>query len=293
MIRKKDKKKIYPLWLTAPAAFIYTVFFVIPVAVAFVLAFTDWNISRLYEPEFTGLKNFIVLIQDEVFLRSICNTLIFALGTTVLKVIIGLALALVLYKKLWGSRIFRTLFYMPCTLSTVVVGILFTSILSGDGLLNNLLNSLGIPCEINWLGQYSTAMLWIILVEVWMWAGFCMFIFISGLQAIPRDYYECAALEGASGWQIFRNVTVPLLMPSFTVVFTLNITGGLKVFDMVYILTNGGPGFDTQVLNTYTYRAYGIGLLGEANASAIILSIVVVTLTFIMNRYLKGREVEM
>lgn len=293
MIRKKDKKKIYPLWLTAPAACIYTVFFIIPVAVAFVLAFTDWNISRLYEPEFTGLKNFIVLIQDEVFLRSICNTLIFAAGTTLLKVAIGLILALVLYKKLWGSKIFRTLFYMPCTLSTVVVGILFTSILSGDGLLNNLLNSVGIPCEINWLGKYSTAMLWIILVEVWMWAGFCMFIFISGLQAIPKDYYECANLEGASKWQIFRNVTVPLLMPSFTVVFTLNITGGLKVFDMVYILTNGGPGFDTQVLNTYTYRAYGIGLLGEANASAIILSIVVVTLTFIMNRYLKGREVEM
>lgn len=292
-MKSKNQGKMYPLWLAAPAGVVYGVFFVIPVVAAFVLAFTDWNISRMYEPEFTGLKNFLVLIQDEVFLRSIWNTLLFAFCTTILKVIIGLLLALVLYQKLWGSKIFRTLFYMPCTLSTVVVGILFTSILSGDGLLNNMLNKFGIPCTIDWLGKYSTAMLWIVLVEVWMWAGFCMFIFISGLQAIPRDYYECANLEGATKWQTFKNVTLPLLMPSFTVVFTLNITGGLKVFDMVYILTNGGPGFDTQVMNTYTYRAFGIGLLGEASASAIILSILVVVLTFAMNKFLKKREVEM
>lgn len=292
-MKKKKRGKIYPLWLAAPAGVVYTIFFIIPVAAAFILAFTDWNISRMYEPEFTGLKNFVVLVQDEVFLRSIGNTLLFAFATTILKVVLGLALALVLYQKLWGGKIFRTLFYMPCTLSTVVVGILFTAILAGDGLLNNLLNDMGINCTTDWLGEYGTAMLWIILVEVWMWAGFCMFIFISGLQAIPKDYYECASLEGATKWQTFKNVTLPLLMPSFTVVFTLNITGGLKVFDIVYVLTNGGPGFDTQVLNTYTYRAFGIGLLGEANASAVILSVIVVALTFIMNKYLKGREVEM
>lgn len=292
-MKSKRTQSMYPMWLTTPAVIVYTIFFILPIIAAFVLAFTDWNISRMYTPQFTGFKNFFVLMQDEVFIRSICNTLLFAFSTTILKVIIGLALALVLSKKLWGNNIFRTLFYMPCTLSTVVVGLLFTSILSKDGLFNNILAVFGFESAIDWLGRYPTAMLWIILMEVWMWAGFCMFIFISGLQAIPKDYYECANIEGASKWKTFTKVTLPLLVPSFTVVITLNITGGLKVFDMVYILTNGGPGFDTQVLNTYTYRSFGIGLLGEASASAIILSIIVVAITFILNKALKDREVEM
>lgn len=292
-MKSKRSQSIYPMWLTMPAGIIYTIFFIIPIIGAFILAFTDWNISRMYTPEFTGVKNFMTLMQDEIFIRSILNTLLFAGATTILKVVIGLGLALVLARKLWGNNIFRTLFYMPCTLSTVVVGLLFTSILSKEGLFNNMISLLGFSGNIDWLGSYQTAMLWIILMEVWMWAGFCMFIFIAGLQAIPKDYYECADIEGASKWKTFTQVTLPLLVPSFTVVITLNITGGLKVFDMVYILTNGGPGFDTQVLNTYTYRAFGIGLLGEASASAIILSIIVVVITFIMNKVLKDREVEM
>lgn len=292
-MKSKRVQSMYPMWLTLPATTIYTIFFILPIIAAFILAFTDWNISRMYMPQFTGFKNFNVLIQDEVFIRSIFNTLLFATATTILKVIIGLALALVLSKKIWGNNLFRTLFYMPCTLSTVVVGLLFTSILSKDGLFNNLLSFLGFESTIDWLGKYPTAMLWIILMEVWMWAGFCMFIFIAGLQAIPKDYYECANIEGASKWKTFTQVTLPLLVPSFTVVITLNITGGLKVFDMVYILTNGGPGFDTQVLNTYTYRSFGIGLLGEASASAIILSLIVVAITFILNKLLKDKEVEM
>lgn len=292
-MKSKRVQSMYPMWLTLPATTIYTIFFILPIIAAFILAFTDWNISRMYMPQFTGFKNFNVLMQDEVFIRSIFNTLLFATATTILKVIIGLALALVLSKKIWGNNLFRTLFYMPCTLSTVVVGLLFTSILSKDGLFNNLLSFLGFESTIDWLGKYPTAMLWIILMEVWMWAGFCMFIFIAGLQAIPKDYYECANIEGASKWKTFTQVTLPLLVPSFTVVITLNITGGLKVFDMVYILTNGGPGFDTQVLNTYTYRSFGIGLLGEASASAIILSLIVVAITFILNKLLKDKEVEM
>ncbi|MGL4798318.1 MAG: carbohydrate ABC transporter permease [Cellulosilyticaceae bacterium] len=292
-MKSKRTKSMYPMWLTMPAAAVYTLFFIVPIIAAFILAFTDWNISRMFEPEFTGMKNFFVLMQDEVFIRSIFNTLLFAFSTTILKVVIGLGLALILARKFWGNNVFRTLFYMPCTLSTVVVGLLFTSILSKEGLLNNILAIFGFESAIDWLGSYPTAMLWIILMEVWMWAGFCMFIFIAGLQAIPKDYYECANIEGASKWKTFTQVTLPLLVPSFTVVITLNITGGLKVFDMVYILTNGGPGFDTQVLNTYTYRSFGIGLLGEASASAIILSIIVVVITFIMNKILKDREVEM
>ena len=282
----------YPKLLALPAALIYGFFFLVPILAAVFMSFTDWNINRIFEPTFAGLANFTELFADEVFLRSIFNTLLFAVCTTVGKVVLGLGLALLLAKSTRRNEVFRTIAYMPCVLSTVVIGLLFNSILGKEGLLNNLLGLFGVQ-PYSWLSHYGTAMLWIILMEIWMWSGFCMFIFISGLQAIPADYYESAGLDGAPKWSQFLHITLPLLVPSFIVVLTLNITGGLKVFDMVYILTNGGPGFDTQVLNTYTYRAFGVGYLGQSCASAVILSVIVVTVTFLINRFMKNKEVEM
>lgn len=292
-MNRKEIRRAYPIWISLPTLLIYSLFFILPILAAFGYSFTDWNIDRMDAPHFNGLSNFISLFQDEVFLRSLFNTFLFAVTTTFFKTVVGLALALLVVKKFFGNSFFRTLFYMPCVLSCMIVGLLFTAILRTDGLLNNILNSIGLGgFAQDWLGSYGTAMFWIIAVEIWMWAGFSMFIFISGLQAIPRDYYECADLEGAGAFQKFRHITFPLLAPSFTVVATLNITGGLKVFDIVYSLTGGGPGFDTQVMNTYTYKAFGMGLLGKSSASALLLSIIVVVITFLLNRYLTKREVE-
>lgn len=285
-------KRRYPVWLSFPAIVIYAVFFVVPIGYAAVMSFTDWNMNRINDPVFYGMENYKALFADPVFLRSIVNTFLYAFTTTIGKLVLGLILALILVKPVTGNKVFRTLFYMPCVLSTVVVGLLFTSVLSTDGLLNNILKSMGFSV-VDWLGKYPTAMMWIILMEIWMWSGFCMFIFISGLQAISRDYYESASIDGATAMQQFRHITLPLLVPSITVVVTLNISGGLKVFDMVYILTNGGPGFDTQVLNTYTYRAFGMGLLGQSCASAVILSVIVVAITFIINSTIRKKEVAM
>ena len=292
-MQSKSRDRSYPLWLSLPGLLIYTLFFIVPIVAAFAYSFTNWNLANMSRASFVGLYNFTSLLQDRIFLRSIGNTLLFAFFTTLFKTLIGLLLALLVVKKFPGNSLFRTLYYLPCVLSTMIVGLLFTAILRQDGLLNNLLAGLGLGgWSLDWLGSYGTAMTWIILVEIWMWAGFSMFIFISGLQAISQDYYESAQLDGATGWQQFRHITLPLLAPSFTVVFTLNITGGLKVFDIVYSLTGGGPGFDTQVLSTYVYRAFGMGQLGKSSAAAILLSLLVVTLTFLLNRFLKSREVE-
>ena len=289
---KKKPKRRYPISLSYPAILIYAVFFVIPIIYALVMSFTDWNINRITDAEFYGLKNYRALFSDSIFIKSIINTFLFAIMTTAGKLVIGLALALALKKSIMRNKVFRTLFYIPCVLSTVVVGLLFTSILSTEGLLNNFLKLLHID-PVYWLAHYPTAITWIILMEIWMWSGFCMFIFISGLQAIPQDYYEAASIDGTSQWKQFTHITLPLLVPSITVVMTLNISGGLRVFDMVYILTNGGPGFDTQVLNTYTYRAFGMGLLGQSCASAIILSLMVLVVTFTINKTIRKKEVEM
>lgn len=281
------------MWLGLPAGIIYTVFFIIPIITALFYSFTDWNMDRFNTPKFIGARNIVNLFHDEIFIRSLWNTVLFAFSTTVLKTIVGLLLALLVVKKFRGNSIFRTLFYLPCVLSCMIVGLLFTGVLKYDGLINNFLKAVGRADLVrDWLGSYGTAMFWIIIIEVWMWAGFTMFLFISGLQAISREYYESAQIDGATGWQQFWGITMPLLAPSFTVVVTFNITGGLKVFDLVYSLTGGGPGFDTQVLSTYTYRAFGQGLLGKSSASALILSLFIVGVTFALNKFLRSKEVD-
>ena len=292
MIRKK--KSIYPLWVLIPALVIYTVFSVVPILISLVCSFTNWNISRMYAPVFNGLANYAELLQDPVFLRSIGNTLLFALATTVLKTCVGFLLALALVKKMPARGLLRTIYYAPCVISITVVGVLFKSILANKGLLNNALNVIGLGgLAHDWLGSYATAIGSVILVETWMWAGFNMFIFISGLQAISSDYYESATLDGASAFDKFKNITLPLIVPSMTVVVTLSIAGGLKVFDIIYVITNGGPGFDTQVLATYTYQSFSLGFLGESAAGSVILTVIVVLISFTMNRYFTKREVEM
>lgn len=292
-INKKQLSKIYPMWLGLPAGLIYTIFFIVPIITAFFYSFTDWNLDRMDSPQFIWFRNFVNLFQDEVFLRSLWNTILFAFSTTILKTLVGLILALLVVQKFKGNSFFRTLFYLPCVLSCMIVGLLFTGILKQDGLINTFLSAIGQEgLTRNWLGSYGTAMFWIIIIEVWMWAGFTMFLFISGIQSISKEYYESAQIDGATRWEQFKHITLPLLAPSFTVVITFNITGGLKVFDIVYSLTGGGPGFDTQVLSTYTYRAFGMGLLGKSSASALILSIFIVGITFALNKFLRSKEVE-
>lgn len=294
MKKKRRKNSIYPLWATAPALIVYTVFAVIPILISLVFSFTDWNMERLYTPEFAGLKNYIGLMEDPVFLKSIANTFIFALCTTILKTVVGFLLALALVRKVAARGVLRTIYYAPCVMSITVVGVLFKSILANTGLLNNALSLLGLDfLARDWLAKYGTAMGSVIFVETWMWAGFNMFIFLSGLQAIPSDYYESATLDGANGWEKFRYVTLPLIVPSLTVVMTLSIAGGLKVFDIIYVITNGGPGFDTQVLSTYTYQSFSLGFLGESTAGSVILAVIVTIISFVMNRYFTQREVEM
>ncbi len=279
--------------LAVPAIIVYSVFIIIPIAASLVLSFTDWNIKRWDSPEFYGIVNYIEVLTDDIFLTALKNTLLFSFGTSILKMVAGLALALVLSKSFKGNGIFRTVFYMPCVISITVIGVLFTAILSNRGLLNNILEMLNLSfLQQEWLGSYGTAMFWIIFIESWMWAGFNMFIFISGLQAIPKDYYEAADIDGISKLNQFLRITLPLLVPAITVNATLNIAGGMKIFDIVYVLTNGGPGTATQVLSTFVFRTYSIGLLGESSAASIVLTILVVIVSFTLNKIFRNMEVE-
>lgn len=291
----RHTSKFYPNYFTIPAIIIFGVFFAVPVLAGFVLSFTDWNINRIFEPDFNGLKNFMYLFQDQYFKLALGNTFRFAMITTVAIVAVGLVLALILNSAVSGRSFFRTLFYMSAVLSLIVVGIIFTSVFKMDqGVLNQILRVIGLEgLKMDWLGNPKTALNSVIFVQIWKWSGFAMAIFLAGLQGISKDYYEAARIDGASALQQFRNITFPLLAPAFTIVVTMNTIGGFKVFEQVYVMTGGGPGNATQVLGTYIYREFSKGTLGRSTAMGLILFVLIAIISVILNKCLRSREVEM
>ncbi len=291
----KNMKKLYPNYFTYPALFLFVIFFGIPVVAGFLLSFTDWNINRLFQPKFNGLKNFIYLFQDDYFRSALFNTCKFAVVTTVLIIVLGLLLALLLNNFVYGKSFFRTLFYLPAVLSLIVIGIIFTSVLKmNGGVLNQLLAFLGLESAAkDWLGNPATALNCVMFVQVWKWSGFAMAIYLAGLQGIAKDYYEAAKIDGASKWRQFCSITFPLLAPAFTVVVTMNIIGGFKVFEQVYVMTGGGPGNTTQVLSTYIYREFSKGMLGRSTAMGLVLFLTISVVAVVINNLLAKREVEL
>lgn len=266
----------------------------IPVGAGFVFSFTNWNINRLFSPKFNGLKNFRYLFSDEYFFLALKNTVIFALVTTFFIVVVGLLLALLLEGAVVGKKFFRTIFYLPAVLSLIVVGIVFTAVLKmNGGILNQMLGLLGLGwLKRDWLGDPDTAMAFIIFVQIWKWSGFSMAIYLAGIQGISRDYYEAAVIDGAGKWRQFKDITFPLLAPSFTIVVTLNLIGGFKVFEQVYVMTGGGPGNATQVLGTYVYQEFSKGNLGRSTAMGLILFALITVVSTVVNTGLRKREIE-
>ena len=291
-----NQKKFYPNYFTFPAIIVFAIFYCFPIIASFVMSITNWNIKRISSPKFTGLKNFSRLFSDDYFLLALKNTVLFAVVTTVGIVVLGLLLALLLNSALVkGKAFFRTTFYLPAVLSLIVVGIMFRAVYKLDGgILNQILNMIGLSgLAHDWLGDGHTALWGIVFVQVWKWSGFAMAIYLAGLQAIPKDYYEAAEIDGATPLQQFKNITLPLLAPAFTVVITQNTIGGFKVFEQVYVMTNGGPGNATQVLNTYIYKEFSKGTLGRSSAASLILFVVIAVIAVLLNRALTKREVEL
>ncbi|MDO4272890.1 MAG: sugar ABC transporter permease [Eubacteriales bacterium] len=290
-----NQKKFYPNYFTYPAIIAFFIFYCIPIGASFVMSFSNWNIKRIDSPKFVGLKNFARLFQDDYFLLALKNTVLFAVVTMVGIVVLGLLLALLLNSAVKGKAFFRTVFYLPAVLSLIVVGIMFKAVFKLDGgILNQILTAIGLSGLVHdWLGDGQSAMWCIIFVQIWKWSGFAMAIYLAGLQGISSDYYEAATIDGATKWQQFKNITLPLLAPAFTVVITMNTIGGFKVFEQVYVMTNGGPGNATQVLNTYIYKEFSKGSLGRSSAMSLLLFLMIAVIAVVVNKGLTKREVEM
>lgn len=284
----------YPLYFILPALAIYVVLFVFPTLSGFAFSFTDWS-SYSDEVNFIGFDNYRSLFSEGVLGLAIKNTLIYAFFVTIFVNLIGLMLALMLNRNSKMSKFYRTAFYTPVVIAPLIVGYIFTAIYSPEnGILNNILRSVGLDfIAVDWLNDSRYALLSIIMTELWRGAGFAMVIYLAGLKTIPNDLLEQAGVDGASASSKFKNVIFPLLAPSFTVNFLLTIINSLKVFETVLVLTNGGPGYDTEVFNTLIFRNFSRGNWGYATASGLVLTVIVSIIAITFLRVLRKREVEM
>ena len=287
------QRKYYPFYFVLAALVLYIVFFIIPSLSGIAYAFTDWS-SYSNEVNFVGLANFKEIFSaDEQYLNYIWNTLLFTIITTYLKLVLGLGLALLLNEGVKRfSHLYRTMIYLPAVLPTLVVALIFKSILNpATGLLNTFLRGVGVSALAKpWLVDPRIALMSVVGVDTWKGVGYIMVILLAGLQTIPQEYYEAAEVDGANAWSRFRHITLPLLIPAIVVVTVLNVLYGLRVFDIVYALTNGGPGYATEVLSTEIFKAFSQGQYGLGTALSSILFLILVVTGYFVIRLLERRE---
>ncbi len=267
-------KKLYKTYFTIPALFLYTLLFIVPVILNFYYSFTNWNAIRLTNEvaRWVGLKNYVTIFQDSELSVVILRTIYFALITTVLKNVIGFVLALAFNEGLKTRNILRAIFFLPSILSPLIIGLIFGSIFMRSGFFNQLITTFGLEEYTRaWLTTRETALGTAMFVEIWRQAGFNMVIYLAGLQLIDHTFYEAASVDGASKLQSLFYITIPRMIPTLIINLLLALSQGLKAFDIIFVLTGGGPNGSTELINTVVYSEFGKKLYGLSSAYGVIL----------------------
>ncbi len=287
--------KLYPWYFTLGATAIFVLLCFLPGITGILYSFTDWN-NFSDEIHFVGLKNYKKIFQaNSEYLLYIKNTLVFTVVTTIAKTIMGFSLALLLTRKfIKYKNIHRMIIFSPQVMSFLVVGLVFKSMLHPTtGFINNFLRDIGLGnLAMNWLTDLNLVFPIIMLVDTWKGMGYIMVVTIAGLMSIPMHYYEAASIDGARFTQQCRHITIPLLKPILINVTVLNITYGLRVFDMIYSLTNGGPGNATGVINTAVYKEFSKGNLAMGTTLSSVLYFFMLALLYFIIKAMENKEVE-
>ncbi|WP_243733869.1 sugar ABC transporter permease [Brachybacterium sp. AG952] len=272
-----------------PAALLFAAFSLIPIVIAITLSFQDTQ--TLGEGQWVGVDNFAQLGSDRLFRTALINTLVFTIGTVPTAMAAGLTLAVALNRPLPGRGVLRAMFFVPMVAAGVVVGVIVSWIFNVDyGVANNALALLGVD-RIPWLTSPNMAMFTLIIVVVWTRIGFCMVIYLGALQSIPSELKEAASIDGADRWARFRSITVPMLTPTTSILLILNVVFSLQAFDVIYVMTGGGPGFSTTVLIQYVFRsAFQDGQMGYAAALGLVLVGILLVFTLLRQQASKRAE---
>ncbi len=273
--------------LVAPAVLSALVFLYIPMVFSGYWSVTEYN--GLLPPEWVGFANYSRLFQDPEFLKALWNTVLFVTFGMGIGPVLGLASALLLNRRLVGRGFFRTAYFLPVMTSLVVVATMWKILLNEHGIINQILGVFGVPST-GWLGSTTTALPAVTITSIWQGFGFETVVFLAALQAIPRDYYDAARVDGASAWRQFRHVTLPSLRPTIMFVYIIGIIGSFQVFDQIYVMTNGGPINSTRTMVFDLYDRFNRLKLGEASAVAYVLLVILATLSFIQIRFFEERR---
>ena len=290
MSRPADRRhRLTPYVFIGPAALLFAAFSLIPIVIAITLSFQDTQ--TLGEGQWVGVDNFAQLGSDRLFRTALINTLVFTIGTVPTAMAAGLALAVALNRPLPGRGVLRAMFFVPMVAAGVVVGVIMSWIFNVDyGVANNALALLGVN-RIPWLTSPNMAMFTLIIVVVWTRIGFCMVIYLGALQSIPSELKEAASIDGADRWARFRSITVPMLTPTTSILLILNVVFSLQAFDVIYVMTGGGPGFSTTVLIQYVFRsAFQDGEMGYAAALGLVLVGILLVFTLLRQQASKRAE---
>lgn len=283
---------LYSYWLVLPALFIFGIFFVAPSIYGIYYSLTDWTIGK-DSISFVGIQNYISIFKNSELRLAICNTFVYAITVVIGKNLNGLLLALAVNTKLKLRGYLRVVFFLPCVISTIIIGLVFVPILHPNGILNSFLTAIGLDAfRQSWLVDRRIVMFTIAGVSIWQWTGYHMVVYLAGLQGIPQSYYEAAKIDGASALQRFRNVTFPMLAPAFNINMLLSMIGGLKVFSEPYALTNGGPGNASQVIALEVFSMFGRGQWGLGTALNVTLTLFVSIICVPILINMRKREVE-
>ncbi len=265
----------YAAWLfLMPAVLGILIFIIIPVICSFGLSFTQWDL--LGDIKFVGLENYKEIFNDKVFYQILGNTVTFAVATSTFGVIIPLVLAYILQSKIRGAEFFKVAYFLPFVTPMIVVGVVWEWIFDPNiGFLNSTLHQ-----HLNWLYDSNLALPSLILVSVWKLIGYNMVIFLSAFGTIPQSIFEAVKIDGANEWQTFKNITVPMLSPTIFFVVIITAISSFQVFDLIYLMTEGGPQNSTNVLVYAIYKnAFEYFNVGHSCALAYVLFVIILILT--------------
>ncbi|WP_241842925.1 carbohydrate ABC transporter permease [Agromyces albus] len=288
--RPRGRRQDHPLWFLLPALAVLVIFFFVPTIFNFVYAFTDWS-SFKSGIGFVGFDNFVSLFTSGTLVNALRVTLVYAVLVAVFQNVFGIALALLLEKDTRLNRAARVAFFVPVIMSALAVGYIFQALLKPEGALNEILGFVtGTEVSIAWLGDTTWTIVVVAIVHSWKWMGLSMLIYLAGLKTISADVLEAGRLDGASWWQTFRHIRMPLLAPAITFNVATALLGSMNGFDIVQATTEGGPGGATELLNIFIFRTFGQGLFAQATTMSLVLFLMVTILAFPVIRFLRKRE---
>ena len=286
----KSRNRLFTLTLLLPWLITFCVFWLYPLLYAGYLSFTDYS-TLSNTAEFVGLKNYQAIFQDEVFYKALTNTVIFTFGTVPITTALAIFFAVLLNSKLARfQNYFRATFFIPAVTSLVVISLIFSNLYTQDGYINSILSSLNFPYpERGWLQDTRTSLLSIMAMDVWGAVGYYMILFLAGMQAISQDLYSAADIAGASAWQKFRRITLPLLKPTLVFVVFINSIKSFQVFIEIMIMTKGGPMNSTMslVYMVYSNAFEKSDAMGYASAMAYVVFAILLVFTYIQHKFLK------